>query len=141
MFNLFLRTVESSFDHTAEVFMTKLEKFLLNVQKRSSKQFYSQKKIYFLRRGSSGRGEMFLTKLESFSLNVGKHEQNISFFKKKLFLVKNFLWTCTMQFWQPRQKTSTKSQKTCAQCPKTIRNNIKFSILGKFADWTVPMDT
>ena len=85
LLKLFLQTVESSFDHTIEVFMTKPEKILLNVQKRSSKQFYSQKKKYFLRKVSSGHGEIFLTNSESFSLKVEKHEQNIIFQKK-------FIW-------------------------------------------------
>ena len=139
LLKLFLQTVESSFDYTMEVFMTKPEKILLNVQKRSSKQFYSQKKRIFSPKSFPWTRGNFFDKFGKF-LAQGRKTWAKHYFSKKVYLVKNFLWTCTMQFWQPRQKTSTKGQKTCAQCPKTIRNNIKFSILGKVSDWTVPMD-
>ena len=131
--------VKSSFDKHVEVYWTESWKSFVQCPKWPSKHFYSQKKTYFLRKGSSGRGKCFWQN-RKVSRSMSKIMSKTFFFQKKIFLVEKFLWTRTMQFRPPRQKTSTKGQKTSAKCPKTTRNSIKFWILGSVYHWTVPMD-
>ena len=85
---LFLHAAESSFDHTVEVFLTKPEKFSLNVQNDLQTIFILRKKTYFLRKGSSGRGKCFWQN-RKVSRSMSKIMSKTFFFKKKFFWWKN----------------------------------------------------
>ena len=82
MLKLFIQSVESSFDHTLGVFSTKLEKFSLNVQKWSSKHFYSQKKNLFSPKRFPWTCRNFFEKIKKFFAH-GRKTRAKHFFPKK----------------------------------------------------------
>ena len=85
LLKLFLQTVESSFDHTVEIFLTKPEKFLLNVQKWSSKHFYSEKKNLFSPKRFLWTRGNFFDKIGKFLAHCRKTWAKHFFHKKKFF--------------------------------------------------------
>ena len=86
---MFLQTVESSFDHTVEFFLTKPEKFLLNVRKWSSKHFLFSEKNLFSPKTFLWTRRIFFDKIGKFLAQFPKTWAK-HFFSKKVFFGENF---------------------------------------------------
>ena len=115
---LFLQTVESSFDHTVEILLTNPEKFMLNVQKRSSKHFYSQKKKPISsEKFPLDTGKCFWQN-RKFSRSLSKNMSKTFFFQKKNF----FWWKISSGLLQC---SSDKTVKKLRQRAKIIAINVR----------------